>query len=97
MNMLSTLDGRVMKSVSQEESRGGNRLGGEVWYAILMLNSDFPLFILSKDTGAFSTNHKLIYYFLQNVDESICVCIMQKKGGRIFPLGMKELCLNEDI
>lgn len=30
MNMLSTPDGRVMKRVSQEESRGGNRLSGGI-------------------------------------------------------------------
>ena len=50
--MLSALDGRVMKRVSQEESREGT---GWVYVlcAILMFNNDFPLLILPKGPNAF--------------------------------------------
>lgn len=50
MNKLSTLDGRVMKRVSQEESREGTGFV-EILCAILMFN--FPLLILSKGPNAF--------------------------------------------
>lgn len=52
MNMLSALDRRVMKRVSQEESREGTGWV-EVLCAILMFNNDFPLHILSKGPNAF--------------------------------------------
>lgn len=52
MNMPSTLDRRVMKRVSQEESREGKGWV-EVLCAILMFNNDFPLLILPKGPNAF--------------------------------------------